>query len=253
MVIFRTFRYGMTMQPPAPPASTSLPIRKLRRTTPMAETPSEPPTLERALGMRVRNLRRNLDLAVSDLASAAGISTGMLSKIENGQISPSLSTVQAIAAALGLPIATLFTDADDRLHCSLVRANQGVTIERRGSKLGHAYQLLGHVLGGEIEVEPYLITLADDAAPHTAFQHAGIELIHMQSGEMIYRHAEAIYELRPGDTLLFDSGALHGPQQILVRPTTYLSIIVSDRVGRQARSSRPVVSTSTRRQPRGSV
>ena len=47
-------------------------------------------TLERSLGNRIRELRCQNDLSVSDLASAAGISNGMLSKIENGQISPSL-------------------------------------------------------------------------------------------------------------------------------------------------------------------
>ena len=201
-------------------------------------TVPETRAVERALGTRVRTLRRGLDLSVSDLAAAAGISAGMMSKIENAQISPSLSTIQAIATALGLPIASLFTAADDRLHCSLVRANEGVTIERRGSKLGHAYQLLGHVLGGDIELEPYLITLGEDADNHTAFQHAGLELIHMLSGEVVYRHGEAVYELFPGDTLLFDSAALHGPQEIRQRPTTYLSIIVSERSGNSVRPGR---------------
>jgi DNA-binding XRE family transcriptional regulator len=63
-------------------------------------------TLEQALGTQVRSLRRQLDLTVSDLAAAAAISIGMLSKIENGQISPSLATLQAIASALNVPITT---------------------------------------------------------------------------------------------------------------------------------------------------
>ena len=195
--------------------------------------------LERALGARIRGLRRNLDLSVADLAGAARISTGMLSKIENGQISPSLSTVQSIAGALGLPIATLFTVGEDRLHCSLVRANEGVTIERRGSKLGHACEMLGHGLGGDVVVERYLITLKDDAVPHTAFQHAGLELIYMLSGEVAYRHDDAVYDLRPGDTLLFDSGALHGPQQFKTRPVSYLSIIIYARLPENGRPARP--------------
>src|SRR6478609_10217392 len=44
-------------------------------------------TLERALGNQIRNVRRQHDLSIADLASAAGISSGMLSKIENGGIS----------------------------------------------------------------------------------------------------------------------------------------------------------------------
>ena len=109
-------------------------------------------TLELALGVQIRLFRRQHDLSVSDLAGAAGISTGMLSKIENGQISPSLSTLQAIASALGTPISTLFSTFEDRQDCSYVRANQGVVIERRGTKSGHVYELLGHALGGAVAV-----------------------------------------------------------------------------------------------------
>lgn len=186
-------------------------------------------TLEQALGLQVRAIRRDLDLTVSDLASAAGISVGMLSKIENGLISPSLSTLQAISNVLNVPISTLFSSFEEKRDCSFVPAGQGVHIERRGTKVGHQYELLGHALGGEVAVEPYLITLSEEAVPYTGFAHAGVEFIHMLSGEVIYRHGDRSYHLRPGDSLLFDSAATHGPEQLLVRPMTYLSIIVYPR------------------------
>jgi transcriptional regulator with XRE-family HTH domain len=183
-------------------------------------------TLEQALGIQVRSIRRQLDLTVSDLASAAGISVGMLSKIENGLISPSLSTLQAITRALNVPISSLFSTFEEDRDCSYVRAGQGVVIERRGTKAGHQYQLLGHALGGELVVEPYLITLSEEALPYTGFQHAGVEFLYMLTGEVIYRHADRTYHLRPGDSLLFDSRAIHGPENLLVRPMTYLSVII---------------------------
>jgi transcriptional regulator with XRE-family HTH domain len=184
------------------------------------------PTLEQALGVQVRGLRRRLDLTVSDLASAAGISVGMLSKIENGLISPSLSTLQAISNVLNVPLSTLFASFEEKRDCSFVPAGQGVHIERRGTKVGHQYELLGHALGGEVAVEPYLITLSEEAVPYTGFRHAGVEFIYMLSGEVIYRHGDRNYHLRPGDSLLFDSAATHGPEELVVRPMTYLSIIM---------------------------
>jgi transcriptional regulator with XRE-family HTH domain len=189
-------------------------------------------TLERAIGAQVRLLRRTHELSVSDLAAAAGLSIGMLSKIENGQISPSLATLQSIATALGVSITNLFAAFEDRRDCSFVKAKQGVVIERRGTKVGHVYQLLGHALGGEIAVEPFLITLKKDAVPYTAFRHAGVEFIYMLTGEVIYRHGEQTYHLRPGDALLFDSGAMHGPEVLVDRPMTYLSIIIYPRAPR---------------------
>ncbi len=186
-------------------------------------------TLERAIGAQVREIRRNTDLSIADLASAAGISPGMLSKIENGQISPSLSTLEALSSALAVPITTLFAAYEDRRDCSFVKAEQGVVIERRGTKVGHVYQLLGHSVRGEVVVEPYLITLKEDAVPYTGFQHGGVEFIFMLSGEVVYRHAEQKYRLQAGDALMFDSGALHGPEELTSLPATYLSIIVYPR------------------------
>jgi len=187
------------------------------------------PTLEQAIGAQIRAQRRRHDLTGQDLARAAGISTGMLSKIENGQISPSLATLRALTEALSVPLTALFAPFEERRDCSFVAAGHGVAIERRGTKAGHKYQLLGHSLSGDVVVEPYLITLTREAAPYTAFQHAGVELIHMLSGRVSYRHADRSYTLRPGDTLFFDASAPHGPERLLQLPMTYLSIIVYPR------------------------
>ena len=203
-------------------------------TPPKLLTMSNAPTgetrsLERAIGSQIRQLRRRLNLSVADLASAAQISTGMMSKIETGQISASLASLQSIAAALSAPMTTLFAAFEDQRDCSYVKANQGVVIERRGSKVGHIYQLLGHALGGDIAVEPYLITLEKEAGSYTAFQHAGREFIYMLKGIVDYRHGDKVYRLEPGNSLLFDSNAMHGPESLIELPMTYLSIIIYQR------------------------
>lgn len=186
-------------------------------------------TLEQAIGLQIRQHRKHMGLTVAELAGAAGVSAGMLSKIENGQISPSLTTLQTLSNALNLPISLLFAEFEERRDCSYVPAGKGVAIQRRGTKVGHNYELLGHVLGGSIACEPYLITLTEDAAPYTAFQHEGTELIYMLTGEVVYAHAGNSYHLKPGDTLLFDSGAPHGPERLVAKPMTYLSIIVYEK------------------------
>src|SRR5688572_17710737 len=74
------------------------------RTGSSAPTHLSARTLEVGIGTEVRRLRKGLDLTVSELGIAAGISAGMLSKIENGGISPSLATLDALAKALNVPI-----------------------------------------------------------------------------------------------------------------------------------------------------
>ena len=56
--------------------------------------------LEVAIGRQLRAFRRQKGMTGADLARLTGISVGMLSKIENGQTSPSLTTLQALAEAL---------------------------------------------------------------------------------------------------------------------------------------------------------
>lgn len=198
-------------------------------TTASNAPPVEDRPLEKALGHQIRTLRRERDLSVADLGSAAGISLGMVSKIENGAISPSLSSINAIARALNVPITTLFSAFEERRDCSHVKRGQGVVIERRGTKVGHIYELLGAGIGGEVALEPYLITLENEAEAYTSFRHSGTEFIYMLSGEVIYHHAGEEYHLQPGDSLLFDSNGLHGPAKLLKTPMTYLSVIVYPR------------------------
>jgi transcriptional regulator with XRE-family HTH domain len=186
-------------------------------------------TLEQRIGREVRMLRTRIGLTGGELARAAGISTGMLSKIETGQISASLGTLDAIAPVLNVSLAGLLAGTEPRRDCSFVRAGQGVQIDRRGTKAGHRYELLGHSVAGPVAVEPYLITLDAGAAPYTSFQHAGVEMIFMLTGRVAYRHGDQVYDMAPGDTLFFDSTARHGPQTMRELPSTYLSIIIYPR------------------------
>lgn len=195
----------------------------------LAPDGAQPRSLEIGIGNEVRQLRKSLGLTLAELASAAGISGGMLSKIENGAISASLETLSALARSLNVPISRLFVEDDDRRDCSFVKRGAGVRIERRGTKAGHLYDLLGHSIAGDVSVEPYLITLRKDAAPYPDFRHAGIEFIYMLSGQVQYRHAEKVYGLQAGDALMFDAAARHGPEVIVEAPTQYLSIIIYPR------------------------
>lgn len=184
-------------------------------------------TLEAAIGRQVREMRQSIGVTLADLARAASISVGMLSKIENGQTSPSLSTLQSLAAALNIPISSFFARVDEKREATFVKGGQGLVIERRGSAKGHQYKLLGHGLRSPLSVEPYLITLDETSDAYPIFEHPGVEFIYMLEGEVVYRHGEQTYLLQPGDSLFFDAQALHGPLELRRLPAIYLSIIAA--------------------------
>lgn len=183
--------------------------------------------LETAIGREVRSQRRAQGLTVAELAAAAGLSLGMLSKIENGVTSPSLGTLQALSHALSCPLTAFFRGYEERREVQHVRVGERLEIERRGTRAGHQYHLLGHIgaNGSGVVVEPYLITLTEASDVFPTFQHDGIELLFMLEGEVTYRHGDQLFHLRPGDSLLFEADARHGPEVLDRLPARYLSVI----------------------------
>ena len=181
--------------------------------------------LEVAIGRQVRRYRREQNLTITELARVAQLSTGMLSKIENGQTSPSLSTLRSVAGALNVPVTALFREYEEERDAVFVKAGKGLMIERRGTRAGHQYQLLGHSPGGAVVVEPYLITLSEKSDVFPLFQHDGKELIYVLEGSVAYRHANRVYELEPGDSLFFEADAPHGPEELRRLPIRFLSFI----------------------------
>lgn len=181
--------------------------------------------LEESIGREVRTLREQLGMTISRLAKSANMSGGMLSKIENGSTSASLSSLQALSHALHVPVTALFKSFEESREATYVKAGDGLEIERRGTRAGHQYMLLGHAPHGDLTVEPYLITLEDSSDVFPVFQHEGLEFIYLLEGEVVYRHGDHTYNLRPGDSLFFDANAPHGPEEMPKLPIRFLSII----------------------------
>ncbi|MDH3412300.1 MAG: XRE family transcriptional regulator [Gammaproteobacteria bacterium] len=187
--------------------------------------------LEIAIGLQVRAFRRQLNMTVAELSKQAQLSPGMLSKIENGLTSPSLATLKSLSQALNVPVTSFFRKYEEERDASFVKAGEGLIIERRGSRAGHQYQLLGHTIGKQVFVEPYLISLTEESDVFPLFQHSGVEFIYMLQGKVVYRHGSRTYPLEPGDSLFFDSDAPHGPEDLVSLPIRFLSVIIEPRFG----------------------
>ncbi len=181
--------------------------------------------LEKAIGRQVKRYRRELGLTITDMCTRTGLSAGMVSKIENGNTSPSIATLRSLSTALNVPVTALFREFEEQRDATFVKAGQGLAIERHGTRAGHQYQLLGHSVHSDVSVEPYLITLKKASEVFPIFQHAGVEFIYVLQGSMIYRHLNATYSLTPGDSLFFDSDAPHGPEELVDLPVRFLSVM----------------------------
>lgn len=185
---------------------------------------TEPNDLERSIGRVIRRYRSSQELTIVQLAELSGVSKGMISKIETGQISASLSTLKTMSETLKIPLSTLFKGYDEKAESSLIRNGAGYLVQGRGTKFGHLYQQLGQIFAPNIKFEPHLIELNAASQLTQTFQHPGVEFIYMLEGEMEYTHAGDSYNITPGDSFLFDGRLPHGPTKLITTPCRFLSL-----------------------------
>jgi transcriptional regulator with XRE-family HTH domain len=199
----------------------------------MANDKTEPShALESYLGSTVRDLRIQLGLTIADVAERAGISRGMLSKIENAQTATSLETLELLARALGVTLSRLFRNYNIPTGgAQLVKSGEGMEVVRRGTRSGHTYHLLAYDQGPHKTFEPFLITLQDPGEEFTSFEHPGTEFIHMLEGKLEYRVGNETYLLETGDSLTFRGEIPHRPEKMHTSPIRFLAIIHYDAPG----------------------
>ena len=123
------------------------------------------PEVAAAIGVRVRAARQQAGLSVGGLASRAGIGKGSLSELENGTRNPTLSTLYALAGAVGVPLATLLVESGSRVASPGIEARlldarrheDGTTVEVYLLSLlpGLAHRSMAH---GPGVVEHLLVT-----------------------------------------------------------------------------------------------
>jgi len=184
-------------------------------------------SMERHLGNTIRAYRYKNHLTIGEVATQAGISQGMLSKIENGQAAMSLDTLERVARALGVPVGDLFRAYDlPAGGARLVRSDEGMEVVRGGTQRGYTYNLLAYDKGPRRSFEPFLVTMNDETEVFPSFEHPGTEFIHLLQGRIEYRHGRHTYLMEPGDSLTFRGDIPHGPERLLEVPIRLLSMIV---------------------------
>jgi len=196
------------------------------RVPPEPAARAEDRNLDQHIGLVLREKRQAQSLTIADVASLAGVSRGMLSKIENGQVSTSLETLHRISDALGMTLAQLFKNFDVPTGgAQHVKSGEGLEVVRRGTRRGHTYHLLAYDQGPRKQVEPFLITMDDASEVFPTFTHPGTEFIYMLEGRIEYRHGRSTYLLEPGDSLTFKGSIPHGPERLIEVPIRFLAVI----------------------------
>ncbi len=185
----------------------------------------EKPPLDHLVGAAVKAHRVLAGLTLAELSARANVSPAMISKIERGQVSASLSTLEALAQATGVPLINFFAGTVETTDVSFVAAGEGMTVQRLGSGFGHVYKLIGRAEANHVTFESFNVTLEGPLVPRPLYQHEGIEFVHVTEGEMIYRCGEGLYHMRPGDSLSYDASTAHGVIELRTEKVSFITLV----------------------------
>ena len=173
------------------------------------------------VGERLRELRSERDLSLRALAELSGLNVNTLSMIENGKTSPSVSTLQQLSNALGIPISVFFESKAPRERVVFHQAD-------------HRPQLvfaLGTLedLGAGLDVrgaKPFLVHLEPlaESGPETVV-HTGLEFVYCLEGSLTYTIEGTTYLLLPGDSLMFEAHLPHRWQNTGKTPSRSLLVM----------------------------
>lgn len=161
------------------------------------------------VGQRLRQFRRAAGLRLRDVAEAADCSESMLSKLENGQVSPSINMLHRITRALGVNISNLFAPIEQEAPF-VQRAGQRPVLGRGAPRVGPGLvleSLTPHEIHGHLQGLVHV--LAPGASSDGEITHEGEEVGYVLEGRIALTVSGKTAELNAGDSFFFDSERPH--------------------------------------------
>jgi transcriptional regulator with XRE-family HTH domain len=180
--------------------------------------------IEARIGRRIRRLRLRCGLSLDGVATKAGISRSLVSKVENGRVSSPIATLANIAAALGTTVGHLI-GAEKDACCVVVRQNERTPMSGVGTPFGYGYEALGHDRL-EKRMEPFVVTYPPGLEAAPRFSHPGEGFLFVLRGRVEFHHDAARHVLGPGDSAYFDNELPHGARAIGRTPAVALIVTV---------------------------
>ena len=205
---------------------------------------------EKHIGLRIRALRQRADIGLVDLGRLTGLSASFLSQIETGRVVPTLRNLARIAMVFGRDLNYFFNPTPQTLF-RVHRAEDRVRLPQSGSDTpNYFFESLGYLVPDR-QLDPYLAEFQPGKAPAPNFhQHGGFEFLYVMRGTLRIQHGDQVHDLRPGDSVYFDSTTTHSYSCIGDEPATVLIVTLQQPTNSSpSRPSKPAVSSP--RNPKG--
>lgn len=163
-----------------------------------------------AIGPKVRALRTTRQLGLVQLGKHTGLSPALLSKIERGQLVPTLPTLMRIALVFGVGLDHFFARDRAQVVAAVVRKDERIRLPERAGERAPAYRFesLDYPVTDR-KLNGYYVEVEAEETASELHRHAGAELVYVLSGELVINIAGEDYALHKGDSIYFDCNHSH--------------------------------------------
>ena len=161
------------------------------------------------IGAKIKALRVQKKLGLVQLGEHSGLSAAMLSKIERGQLVPTLPTLLRIALVFGVGLEHFFMDEKKRSVAVVRKADRLRLPDRPGAERpSYFFESLDFPVTDR-KMEAYYAEFPVGANPSEPHHHDGAECIYVLKGQLSVTVDAQPISLEAGDAMHFDSSAPH--------------------------------------------
>jgi len=185
--------------------------------------------LEKKIADKIHEIRKNKGLTLAQLGDATGLSKGLLSRIENSQVSPPIATLSKIARGLEVPIGIFFEeDETDQKGYAVTYKNDRKQVIRRGTNTGFTYYSLTNLKSRHL-IEPFIVRYpVIEKEPNKLFDHPGEEFLLVLKGKMDLVYGKEKIRVKAGDAIHFDPSTPHRGQNAGKEESECLVIVIDE-------------------------
>ncbi len=160
------------------------------------------------LASRIKSTRMAKGYTLDRVAEISGLGKGLLSKVENFRVTPSLPTLAKLCEALGMSLSELFEGLDDKPKLSIVRSSERKNIERDSEQSDIRYHALAHGRPDR-NMDPFVLEVPAGGGRREAMPHEGEEFLIVLEGQVSFEYNGQTHALKEGDAAYFDAEVDH--------------------------------------------
>lgn len=172
-------------------------------------------------------IRKEKNLSLDQLSNLCGVSKSMLSQIEKGKKTPTITTLWKIAGGLNISLSLLIDEQKSSVR--IVSSKDSIPLmENEGKYKAYPFLPFDQEANFEVfkmDVEPDCIHVSN---PHTA----GVrEYVFVSSGTLKVRIKNSLYTVEEGEAIIFEGDVMHEYINDTKNPVSSFVVILYPKYG----------------------